>query len=578
MRKGEKEHTRKWGINAKILIPTGLLVIVICTIMGVSAYRSINDGMVLAGVEQAEMAGEIAIDVIDGDAVADIQPGCEETESYKQLLDTMRKVQKKYGILYMYTLYYDGNEVRYGVDTDDSEEQAQVGDVFEESYEMLKGTFGGEDYAQDYIDYSEHGDVISIYKPIQSSAGEVVGILGCDYDASGIVEKLHMQVRQVILITVICIFLALILVGVVAISISRNLKMVNRKIYDLVHSDGDLTQQLDIRTGDELEQIANNVNQLIAHIREIMLSIAENSDKLTNSSREVAGNLSDSGVSITDISATMEEMSAAMQETSVSLGQVHETTGEVYDNVERIFESANTGKNISQEIMEKAAGIYADAIEQKQVAKVQAEEMANAVSEKIERSKAVEEIGILTENILDITNQTNLLSLNASIEAARAGEAGKGFAVVANQIGQLASDSAQTAVRIQRVSSEVIEAVDELAEKAGLMIRFMDETAMDGYEKLCKTSESYQKDVGEMNRLMMNFAEESADIKNSMDRIKESVSAVNIAVSESAEGITNVTEISVDLASNVESIQKEADGNQKIAGVLDGEVNKFKLQ
>lgn len=116
--------------------------------MGASAYRSINDGMVFAGIEEARMAGKIALHTLDGDAVAMLEPGCEETENYQSLLSSMRDVQKEYGILYMYTLYTYGQKIYYGVDTDTSELQAYVGKEFEKSYEMLKGTFAGEDYVK----------------------------------------------------------------------------------------------------------------------------------------------------------------------------------------------------------------------------------------------------------------------------------------------------------------------------------------------------------------------------------------------------------------------------------------------
>ena len=92
--------------------------------------------------------------------------------------------------------------------------------------------------------------------------------------------------------------------------------------------------------------------------------------------------------------------------------------------------------------------------------------MELSVNDKIEKAKSVEEINLLTENIISITEQTNLLALNASIEAARAGDAGKGFAVVANEIGQLAADSANAAVKIKQVSSSVISSVEGLAGEA----------------------------------------------------------------------------------------------------------------
>ncbi len=573
-----KKKTRALSIRAKILIPSGILVIVMCLVMGISAYRSINDGMVALGVEQAQLVGRLAIDRIDGDAVEQLTPGCEESRNYETLLASMREIQQEYGILYMYTLYTDGSTVYYGVDTDTSESQSEVGKVFEESYDMLKGVFAGEDFTQDYIDYTEYGDVISFYKPIKNSSGAVIGALGCDYDAASVVTKLRTLVTQVILITVLCVVIACVILGIISGTISRNLNKVNKKIYDLVHSEGDLTHQLDIRTGDELELIAENVNALLAYIRTIMQNIARNSVHLSSASETVAGNLFSAGGSISDISATMEEMSAALEETSASLGQVNEATINVYENVSKIHETAADGQSFSDEIQNKAAGIYQNAVSEQNDARQKAQVIAAAVDEKIEKSKAVGEISLLTENILSITEQTNLLSLNASIEAARAGEAGKGFAVVANEIGQLAANSAEAASRIQTVSAEVIQSVDELAATAGEMIRFMDETAMHGYELLCETSGSYRADAGEMNRMMRDFAGGSDSIKRSVDEIKDSISAVNIAVEENAKGVTNVTQMTVDLVNSVSGIQTEADTNKDIAGQLDDEVNKFKLE
>lgn len=573
-----KQKTRRLSIQVKILLPSMILVAAICIMLGLSAYNSINAGMVEMGVEEATMAAQIATDVIDVDLVIKLEPGCEETEAYQTLLADLRAVQEKYGIAYLYTLYTDGSKVYYGVDTDKSELQAEVGKIFEESYEEISKCFEGEEQVQDYIDYSEYGDVISSYMPIKNSDGEVVAVLGCDYDAANVVARLKGMTKQVIVMTIICVAIAMILLSVITASISKSLKKVNRKIYDLVHSEGNLTQKLDIRSGDELELIANNVNKLLEHIRSIMLNIAGNSTQLNNSSKVIVGNLSDEEIQITDVSATMEEMSASMEETSASLNQVNESIGAIYDAIESISESASHGKDASDDIMGKAAEIYTKAVKEQEQANLLVQEMADEVNEKIEKSRAVEEISTLTENIISITEQTNLLSLNASIEAARAGEAGKGFAVVAGEIGNLASNSAETATQIQKVSAEVITAVNELAEKAGKMLTFMDETAMNGYKKLLETSESYQNDVGGMNDMMQQFAEESAQVKGSIDSIKQAISDISIAVEESAKGVANVTEMSVELTTSVGDIGKEANSNMDIASQLDVEVNKFKLE
>lgn len=572
-----KQKTRKLSIRAKILIPASLIIIFVCITLGVSAYKGISDGMVEMGVEEAQMAAKIAAEAANGDLVQTLKPGCENEEAYKTLLADLREIQEGYGIAYLYTLYTDGKTVYYGVDTDKSELQAEYGQEFEKTYEMLSGVFEGEDYVQDYIDYSEYGDVISVYTPIRNSSGEIVGALGSDYDASNVVERLNDTTLSVVIVAVICLAIALLILGIVVLRISKSLQTVDEKIYDLVHNEGDLTQKLEISSGDETELIAENVNKLLEHIREIMVNIANNSNNLAESSVNVVSHLSGAEMSITDITATMEEISAAMEETSASTMQVNELVIKMYELIESMSNSAHDGRVSSDEIMNKAQEIQNNAREQQKVAKVQAVEMAEDVNKKIEQSKRVEEISQLTANILNITNQTNLLALNASIEAARAGEAGRGFAVVADEIGKLAATSAQAATQIQQVSAEVIENVYGLAEKAEEMLAFVDNVAMAGYESLLETSENYKNDVSDMNGIMTLFANDSAEVKEQIDLVKEAISNVSIAVDETANGVAGVTETSVGMTQKVRDIADEAQNNKQVAESLNAEVNKFKI-
>ena len=227
--------------------------------------------------------------------------------------------------------------------------------------------------------------------------------------------------------------------------------------------------------------------------------------------------------------------------------------------------------------MSNASEVYQSAVENRRDAEAQAADMAAAVQNKIEKSKEVEQIRDLTKNIISITSETNLLALNASIEAARAGESGRGFAVVADQIGKLATNSADAATEIQKVTAEVIAAVDELAAEAEVMINFMNETAMGGYEQLLTTSENYRSDVGSMNEMMQRFASESEELRHSMDLIRESVGGIKTAVNESAIGISNVSDTVVGLTESVSDIDKQADSNLGVSGLLRSEVSKFKL-
>lgn len=464
----------------------------------------------------------------------------------------------------------------YGVDSD--EDAAKVGDEFADSYAELEPVFGGKEYIQDYIDHTEDGDLITVYKPIEDNAGKVVAILGCDYDASSITAELQKAVVQTLQIGGICLILAILILTIIVSRITKGLMQVNAKIYDLVHNEGDLTQKLDVRSGDEMELIAGNVNELLAYIRKIMIGISSGSMRLMSSSRKMVDHLSSADESITDVSATMQEMSAAMEETTSSLNQITEAIDEIYSSVERIAGSADAGKVSSQEMESRASGANDAAAEGEKKANIETEKMAASLNEKIAKSKSVEQIEILTSNIIEITEQTNLLALNASIEAARAGEAGRGFAVVADEIGKLAGNSADAAAKIRQVSAEVIQAVDELAEGSQQMIEFVRNSTEEGFGGLVATSENYATDANAMRAMMEQFAQTAEELRSTMDGIRESISAVNIAVEESAKGIAGVSESSVQLTGNVNDIQSEASDNNGIAEDLAKEVGKFKLE
>lgn len=573
-----KQKTRKLSVRMKILLSASALVLIICIALGSAAFRRIKDGMIDMGVEEADMAATIALKVIDADMAGRIEPGCEDGEEYQSLIASMRDIQKSCGIAFLYTLYTDGSKVYYGVDTDESENRNDVGTEFGVSYAELADVFAGEPYVQDFIDSTEDGDLISAYKPIQDESGRVVGVIGCDYDASSVIARLDEMLKQVAGIAVICLLAALIILNLTVGRLTKGLRVVNQKIYDLVHNEGDLTQKLVITSGDEMELIAGNVNALLEYIRAIMLNIAGDSLRLNSSSQHVAVDISSAGTNIMDVSATMEQMSAAMEETSASLTQINESIGEIYDATEVISASADAGRDSSNGTMERAAKIYEAAKKEQGEAKLLAQDIAVSMNEKIEKSRAVEQISALTANIISITEQTNLLALNANIEAARAGDAGKGFAVVADEIGKLASDSAEAASQIQKVSTEVILTVNELSEKAEEMLVFMEKTAMNGYEKLLETSGNYRSDVGAMRDMMQRFADESAQLRENIDNIKAAITSVHVAVEESAKGITNVTEMSVHLSESVGDIENEANSNKDIAGQLNLEVNKFKLE
>ncbi len=133
-------------------------------------------------------------------------------------------------------------------------------------------------------------------------------------------------------------------------------------------------------------------------------------------------------------------------------------------------------------------------------------------------------------------------------------------------------------MQIQEVSREVINAVSELAEESQRMAKFIDEVAMQGYEKLLHTSESYQDDVTTMNRKMQDFAGKSRQLRENIDFVQQTIQAVNLAVNESTTGIMDTTQLAVNLTDRMNGIGDQAGSNKEISGELNEEVHKFKLE
>jgi len=572
-----KKKTRKLSIRTKILLLSGILIVLVCLFIGISSFLQIKSNMVLMGVEEADMASNIAIQMVDGDMLSVIRPGDEGTDEYNKTLNVLRNARDICGIEFLYTLYTDGQTVYYGVDTDETDGHAAIGKVFDASYDELSGVFAGNEYVQDYIDSTDDGNLISCYKPILDSDGNVVAVLGSDYNADTIIDRLDKARNSVILLMLISLFVAILVLNIIVGSLARSLRTVDKKIYELVNNGGDLTKKLDITSGDEMELISNHINDLLEYIRGIILNIVNYSKTIDNSASSIADSLTSAGEMIIDVSAIMEEMTGTMTNTSESLNDINMSVSNVYDSVENIAHDAAEKQKELGRISERALTVHSEAEVSRDDVKGKEKSIVDAIREKIIKSKAVEEITTLTENILHITEETNLLALNASIEAARAGEAGRGFAVVAGEIGNLASSSAEAASKIQLVSDEVIKAVNELAEEAEIMAEFMDKTAMEGYDKLIDLSVNYQSETEKLNQMMADLTDQSANLRVNMDSIREAVSNVATAVEQSTAGIETVTQRAVDLTGSVNSIEEDANANKNIVTCLNTEVGKFKV-
>ncbi|MDE6739903.1 MAG: methyl-accepting chemotaxis protein [Lachnospiraceae bacterium] len=340
--------------------------------------------------------------------------------------------------------------------------------------------------------------------------------------------------------------------------------------------EGDLTERIPVHTRDEIGQMAAGINHFMEQLQGIIRKLKEESGNMERSVESVMSQVMDSNENVSNVSAAMEQMAASMEEISATLGQLATGSNEVLGEIQQMDSRVKDGVDLVQNIKEHANTMYRRTVEGKENTNSTIEEIRGSLRKALDDSRSVQQINEMTKEILAITSQTNLLSLNASIEAARVGEAGKGFAVVAGEIRALADSSAQTANNIQNISDIVTEAVERLARNAGEILEFIDENVMKDYDDFVEVVEQYEKDADSVNEILSVFAVNTEDIHQTMEAMNSGISDISSVVEDNANGVTSVADNIVTLAAAIGEIQQETTGNQEISRRLNDEVSRFK--
>lgn len=573
-----KQKVRKLSLRFKILIPAVILIIAICLVLSYFSYSLAKRELIDQGAEQALVSAKVAAELLNGDMVFIGTRVGSTSETYQNVVNSMETIRELTGLMYLYSLYAEDGKVFYGIDSTQGEDHSDIGDPYETDYSEIAETFEeGIAVAEEGIaDYGEYA-LISAIAPIYNSNGELVGAIGADFNATSIQKAINKALTESLLFSFVMMVIAIIILNVIIAIIIKNIKKVNQKIYDLANTDGDLTRKLDIKTGDELELIANNVNDLLSNIREVIVNITSGSNNLRDSASVMVANINNSNDSISNISLTIDQIAAGCEETTASIDSINEIILGTNEMVQRAYTKVQDTCEEAKPIIAGAEDTHRAASDSREKALALGQEMKLSVEEQIEKTKAVHKIDELTTNILNISSQTNLLSLNASIEAARAGEAGRGFAVVADEISTLAQNSAEAANEIQNVSKEIISVVDALSDEAHKMLMYLEEVTNNGYGQLLSTSESYEKDIEYMSDQLNGLADFCQELESRFGLITESIDAIKIASEENTLGIANVADRATQMTSDIGQITDEAAGVNQVSNDLTIEVNKFKV-
>ncbi len=335
----------------------------------------------------------------------------------------------------------------------------------------------------------------------------------------------------------------------------RNLtKQVGVIVEDITQNKGDLTKRVQIKSKDELGRLALAINDFIEQLQRTISALITSCSDLVKQQENVESNVNKANNGAKNNTVTLEEMASCMQEVAATVSSVANDTIIVELGVQKMTQTALDGREYAEQIKQEAELVEKQAIDNKEDAIAIIQNMDETLQSSVENSRKISAITELTSEILEISEQTNLLSLNASIEAARAGEAGRGFAIVADEIRNLADSTKESANRIYAITSGVINSVEELANNASTMLEFVNTRVKDDYSNMEETGRNYCKAADSMDRIMSGIHQSVKELKDAIEHVSSANQEINEAVGKSAQDITDIVVNNGDLISEMDSI------------------------
>ncbi|WP_214741837.1 MULTISPECIES: methyl-accepting chemotaxis protein [unclassified Exiguobacterium] len=360
-------------------------------------------------------------------------------------------------------------------------------------------------------------------------------------------------------------------------SIFEPLKEFKTKMRELATSEGDLTTSIPVKRRDEFAGLARDFNQFIANLRQLILQVNDVTTGVSKQSTHMYEELKELDTYMTTTAATTEDLTAGMQQTAASAQEMNASASDMERTIQHIVSMADERKDEARQIDERALSLKSHAVEAKENAISVLQSTRTNLEKAMQDAKAVREIATLTNDILDIAAQTNLLSLNASIEAARAGEAGRGFAVVADEIRKLAETSRATVERIQVISTTVLHSVDHLNESSGQMLHFLDTNVLKDYDQLEEAAGQYSTDAGRFETTATEFATAAGELEQLTSNMIGVIQDVATTVNNGALGTQEIAEKVTMSVERFAELNHATEQSQQKMEELDSLIRQFKV-
>lgn len=565
---------RKISMFNQLFIFLAILLLLGNGILGVLAYKRSEKALFQQIQLNAMNIAKCAAANVSGGILEGILPGEEETQEYQIVMDKLSFFRDNAEIEYIYTLRQnEAGGFEFVVDSD-LEEPAAIGDECEATVALEKAFSEGVCMADDEAFTDEWGVHVSAYSPVFYMK-EVVGAVGVDISANWINEQINGLRNLIIFSCGATYIISLLVLQVLIIRFKSSMKKLNEKVQELASGSGDLTKEVDIYSGDELEVIAGNMNAFIVQIRSLVKEVARSTKDILVNGEELNTTVSENTRIMSGMSSEIEQISINMEHNSSSSRVLSENLAESAREIDEFAKEVNEIRKEVQKANENAQEASEFANRNRKNAMDSIEGLQERMRKTSEDTRKIERVRQIAEEIGHISAQTKMLSLNAQIEAARAGTMGAGFAVVATEVGNLSNEIDKAVREINQINTEVLAAVRALTEVSEEMIQFVCEDVVKDYDAFASLGEDYGKTTDTIRTQMTDIGEQSERISKEISAINEELQEIAETVILAAESANSLASSTVTISDSLEKLNETSQKNSRHTESLNEMIKKY---